>query len=247
MNRGIIYLIINKQTEHKYIGHTSLAVNKEWAQHIDRSKRMSREPLHRAFREYGIHNFMIRELDEYDDNSLNKKLSSWIEKYKPEYNPIEIIEEEEEEEIIPAYTPVIRKGKYDSSHLIPWNENTRADGKHSGLKIRCKNLTTGVCKDYNSAREAALDITGDAKRNSNVLNAAKKGFKYYGYRWMIMEEKSKKKPIFGVNKKTELIEVRYESIAAAVRDFECDNNNGIRKSLKNPGRFTWRGYWWYYS
>jgi group I intron endonuclease len=247
MNRGIIYLILNKQTEQKYVGHTSLAVNKEWAQHIDRSKRMSSEPLHRAFREYGIHNFMIRELDEYDDNSLENKLSSWIDKYKPEYNPIQIIEEEEEE-IIPAYTPKQRKVDYYNSHLKPWNENTRSDGKHSGLKIRGKNLETGVCKDYNSAREAALEITGNANKNANILLAARTGRKAYGHRWLILEEKRKKKPVFGVNKKTELIEVRYESIADAMRSLgDSSKGTGLTKSLRNPGRFTWKGYWWFYG
>ena len=70
MKRGIIYLILNKQNEHKYIGNTTLAMNKEWVQHIEKSKRISSEPLHKAFREYGIHNFMIRELDECDEFEL---------------------------------------------------------------------------------------------------------------------------------------------------------------------------------
>ena len=64
MNRGIIYLILNKQTGEKYIGNTTLAMNKEWIYHIDRSKRMSADPLHKAFRQHGVHNFMIKELDD---------------------------------------------------------------------------------------------------------------------------------------------------------------------------------------
>ena len=64
MNRGIIYLILNKQTGEKYVGNTTLAMNKEWIYHIDRSKRMSADPLHKAFRQHGVHNFMIKELDE---------------------------------------------------------------------------------------------------------------------------------------------------------------------------------------
>jgi 16S rRNA U1498 N3-methylase RsmE len=92
MERGIIYLILNKQTGEKYVGNTTLAMNKEWVHHIDRSKRMSSEPLHKAFRQYGVHNFMIKEIDEYDDTSLNNKLNEWIEKYKPEYNPVEVVE-----------------------------------------------------------------------------------------------------------------------------------------------------------
>lgn len=246
MKRGIIYIIINKQTEEKYIGSTELPINKEWAQHIDRSKRMSSEPLHKAFREYGIHNFMMREIEEYDETNLEQRLESWIRKFNPEYNPANIVIEEKKEEIV---IPVKEKKKSPGNpqYLIPFNDKTRSDGKHSGLKIRGRNLETGKVYDWNSAREAALEITGDAKRNSNILNAAKKGFKYYGFRWLIMEEKSKKKPVFGVNKKTEMVEIRFESIAAALRYYSADNGNGLRKSLKHPGRFSWKGCWWFFG
>ncbi len=63
MERGIIYLILNKQTGEKYVGNTTLAMNKEWVHHIERSKRMSSEPLHKAFRKHGVHNFMIKDLE----------------------------------------------------------------------------------------------------------------------------------------------------------------------------------------
>ena len=244
MKRGIIYIIINKQTEEKYIGSTELPINKEWAQHIDRSKRMSSEPVHKAFREYGIHNFMIREIEDYDETNLEQKLQSWIRKFNPEYNT-KIVKEEKKEEIVVVKEK--KKNPGNPHNLIPFNKNTRSDGKHSGLKIRGRNLETGKVYDWNSAREAALEITGDAKRNSNILNAAKKGFKYYGFRWLIMEEKTKKKSVFGVNKKTELVEVRFESIIAAVRELEGKNTNGIRRSLKNPGRFSWMGYYWFFG
>jgi hypothetical protein len=108
-------------------------------------------------------------------------------------------------------------------------------------------MTTGKVYDWNSAREAALEITGDAKRNSNILNAAKKGFKYYGYRWMIMENKTKKKAVFAVNKKTDMIEIRFESIAATLRYYQATSSTGLRRSLKNPGRFGWKGCYWFYA
>ncbi len=245
MNRGIIYLILNKQTGEKYVGNTTLAMNKEWIYHIDRSKRMSADPLHKAFRQHGVHNFMIKELDEYDDTCLESKLNEWIEKYKPEYNPI----------IIPEPTPikeepVIEKKPrvYKSSpQLIQWNEQNRGDGKHLGLKIRGKNLETGLCKDYNSVREAAIDITGNPNANSNILNAARNYKNAYGYRWQVLEDKKNKKPVFGVNKKTEQIEVRFESMNAAIRAFNGNNKQKILKSLKNPGKYSWCGYWWFYG
>ena len=241
MKRGIIYLILNKQNEHKYIGNTTLAMNKEWVQHIDKSKRMSSEPLHKAFREYGIHNFMIRELDECDESEFESKTNYWIEKYKPEYNIIkEIIKSIEVKEEKKPRT-------YKSApHLIQWNEENRGNGKHFGFKIRGKNLETGLCTDYESARVAAEQVTGKAINNSNIILAARTGRTAYGHKWQIIEEKDQKRAVFGVNKKTEQIEVRYESISAALREFKAADKQGILRSLKNPGKYSWHGYWWFY-
>ena len=244
MARGIIYLILNKQTGHKYVGNTTLAMNKEWVHHIDRAKRMSSEPLHKAFREYGTHNFMIKEIDECDESEFENKTNYWIEQHTPEYNVIKTIQPVIEEPIV-----VIEKKPrtyHSSPHLIPWNEKTRGDGKKLGFKIRGKNLETGLCQDYESARVAAKAVTGNPNNNSNILLAARTGRTAYGHKWQILESKKNKRAVFGVNKKTQEIELRYESIAATLRAFECTDKNGILKSLRNPGRYSWRGYYWFY-
>ena len=242
MSRGIIYIIINKQNGYKYIGNTTLAMNKEWVHHMERSKRMSSEPLHKAFREHGTHNFMIKELDECDESEFELRTTQWIEKYNPEYNVIikkEVIEVVKEVKIKP------------STKIEPWGSLTdknRGNGKHSGIRIRGKNLSTGICTDYENARMAALSLTGDPNKNSNILLAARKGGTAYGHKWQLLEEKSKKKPVFGVNKKTEQIELRYESIADAVRSISPGaKSSGLIKSLRNPGRYSWKGCWWFYS
>ena len=254
MERGIIYLILNKQTGEKYVGNTTLAMNKEWVHHIDRSKRMSSEPLHKAFRDYGVHNFMIKELDECDGNLLEERTNHWIQQYKPEYNPsIMIPAEDISADAVKAEESMQEKREKKprtykpSPHLIPWNDSIRGDGKHFGIKIRGKNLETGLCTDYENARVAAEQVTGNPRNNSNILLAAKTGRIAYGYKWQLLEEKNKKKAVFGVNKKTEQIEFRFESINAAVRSFECTDKHGILKSLKNPGRYGWKGYWWFYG
>ena len=248
MSRGIIYLILNKQTGEKYIGNTTLAMNKEWVHHIDRSKRMSSEPLHKAFRQHGVHNFMIKELDECDESEFNEKTNHWIEQYKPEYNPIIVNEKPiEEKKEIKIVEPKKKRNNTSSQHLIQWNEKNRGNGKHFGLKIRGKNLETGLCTDYESARVAAEQITGNARNNSNILLAARTGRTAYGYKWQILEEKDKKKAVFGVNKKTGLIGPRHESINDAIRSFNGPNKTGILKSLKNPGRYTWKGFYWFYG
>ena len=248
MSRGTIYLILNKQTGEKYIGNTTLAMNKEWVHQIDRSKRMSSDPLHKAFRQYGTHNFMMKELDECDESEFIEKTNYWIDKYKPEYNPI-IIPTPPVEVVQEIKTPPPKQVKrtITTSHLQVWNEQTRGNGKKLGLKIRGKNLETGLCQDYESARVAAEQVTGNPRNNSNILLAAKTGRTAYGYKWQILEEKNKKKSVFGVNKKTGLIGPRSESIMAAVRSFEGTDRNGILKSLKNPGKYSWKGYYWFFG
>jgi hypothetical protein len=193
---------------------------------------------------------MIKELDECEGNLIEERTTYWIEQYKPEYNPPIVIKKKE---IIETPAPIEIKPKkekrnYNAQNLKPFNEHTRGNGKHLGLKIRGKNLQTGVCKDYDSARDAATDVTGNPNANGNILNAARKYRIAYGHRWQILEEKNKKKSVFGVNKKTELIEVRYESIAAAVRALGgSEYNTDIVRSLRNPGKYSWRGYFWFYG
>lgn len=245
MERGIIYLILNKQNGHKYISNTTLTMNKEWVEQINKSKRMSSEPLHKAFREFGIHNFMIKELDECYVNEFEEKTNYWIEKYQPEYNPIQEI-------IKPIEIEIKKEEKKPRTykappHLIQWNEKNRGNGKHFGFKIRGKNLETGLCTDYESARVAAEQVTGKPINNSNIILAARTGRTAYGHKWQIIEEKDHKRKIFGVNKKTEQIELRYESISAALKAHESNDKQGILKSLKNPGRFSWKGCWWFYG
>ena len=249
MSRGIIYLIINKQNGHKYVGNTTLAMNKEWVHQIDRSKRMSSDPLHKAFREYGTHNFMMKELDECEESLFEEKTNYWIDQYKPEYNPVNVEKAEIPMQVLQDIVVPVKKEKriISSPHLIQWNEHTRGDGKKTGLKIKGKNLETGLCTEYESAREAATQVTGNPNNRANILSAARHYRIAYGHRWQILEEKEKKKAVFGVNKKTEQIEVRYESIMAAVRGFESADKQGILKSLKNPGRYSWKGYWWFYN
>ena len=247
MARGIIYLILNKQNGHKYVGNTLLAMNKEWVHHIERSKRMSSEPLHKAFRQFGTHNFMIKEIDECDESEFTEKTNYWTEKYNPEYNPIKI-----EPIIEPTIKEPPKKLKETSTKKTkPWGmltDENRGNGKHCGLKIRGKNLSTGLCTDYENARMAALSLTGDPNKNGNILLAARNDGTAYGHKWQILEDKPKKKAVFAVHKKTGEITHRYESIADAVRSIAPGTKyTAILKSLRNPGKYGWKGHFWFYA
>ena len=262
MSQGIIYLIINKQNGHKYVGQTTQGMNKRWQQHIQEAMRMSSKPLHCAMRKYGNHNFTIKEIDECDESLLNEREEYWIKQYNTiesgeGYNsiPKELItntnSEETKQKIFTTEHSTIAIALTTKTKIEPWGsltEENRGNGKHCGLPIRGKNLETGICTDYENARMAALSLTGNPNKNSNILLAARNGNTAYGHKWQILEEKSKKKSVFAVRKKTGEISLRYESIADAVRALgDSGKGTGLIKSLRNPGRYSWKGYYWYYS
>jgi group I intron endonuclease len=269
MSRGIIYLITNKENGHKYVGQTTQGMNKRWQQHIQEALRMSDNPIHRAMRKYGNHNFRIQEIDECDGKLLNEREEYWIKHYNTfesaeGYNATSggdnfILSEETKEKIskkasqrifTQTHTENISTSLSIKAKKEPWGiitDKNRGDGKHCGLQIRGKNLETGICIDYENARMAALSLTGDPNKNSNILLAARKGGTAYGHKWQLLEDKQKKKAVFAVNKKTGEIYDRYESIADAARSLSGPGKGtGIIKSLRNPGRYSWKGYYWFY-
>jgi group I intron endonuclease len=270
MAQGIIYLIVNKQNGHKYVGQTTQGMNKRWQQHIQEAMRMSDKPLHRAMRKYGNHNFMIKEIDECDERLLNEREEYWIKHYntfesaegynatsggdKPilsEETKQKITEKAKQKILTPEHTENISIALTAKAKIEPWGiltEENRGNGKHCGIPIRSKNLKTGICTDYENARIAALSLTGDPNKNGNILLAARNGNTAYGHKWQILEEKQKKKAVFGVSKKTEMIGPRYESIADAVRALGgSGKGTGLIKSLRNPGKYSWKGFYWFFG
>jgi group I intron endonuclease len=252
MLQGIIYLIINKETGHKYVGQTTQPLNKRWQQHIQEANKMCREPLHRAFRKYGVGKFTMKVIDECDESLLNEKEYYWIEQYNTfesaeGYNTTRPILTQKTIETTDEY---IKESLIQKSKIEPWGcltEENRGNGKHCGLKIMGVNIETGEEKIWENAREAALEVAGDRNKNSNILLSARKGYKCYGYKWKLLENKSKKKSVRGVHKKT-WEEIFYDSINDAVRDLgNGTRGTGINKSLRNPHKYTWRGYYWFYD
>jgi len=249
MARGIIYLITNKENGLKYVGSTLLPMNKEWQQHIQSANKMSSEPLHRAFRQYGIHRFGIQELDECDERELDDKREQWIrhyDSYNGENYNYRVFEEDEDEEedLVPIIPETINKPKYRHTFTNQDHKNI----KRTGHKVQGKHLETGEIKIWESAALAAEEVTGNARKNSNIMTCARNCYKCYGYKWSVIEENSKKKPIFGIHKKTERLGPRYESITEAMKALRGDSAGlGLIKSLKHPGRYSYRGFYWYYG
>jgi len=94
---------------------------------------------------------------------------------------------------------------------------------------------------------AAIEITGDVRKSSNILLSAKKGWIAYGYRWKLLEAKTLKKPVKGIHKRN-WVEVNYESISDAIRELgEGSRGTGLIRSLKHPYKYTWKGFLWFYA
>lgn len=245
MAQGIIYLIINKENGDKYVGQTIRSMNKEWQEHITEANKMSGEPLHRAFRKYGIHKFTIKEIDECDESLLNERKQYWIERYNTF-----IGEEGYNTEIrqIEVITPEIDVPKVEVKEREPWGfmlEENRGNGRNSAIKVMGVNIETGEEKIWRSFTDAALEVAGNKEANATINQACKKGYKAFGYRWKRLTNRTNKCPIKGVHKRT-WDEVYFNSISEASRAFGTNNTSGIRNSLLNSHKYTFKGFYWFY-
>ena len=242
MSIGTIYLIINRTNGLKYVGETTIGTNKAWKQHIDESKRMSPLPLHRAMRKDGNHNFMLREIEECNINQIEERLQHYILEYgthddKQGYN--HDINIEEKKEII---EPVpIKKKETWGFHL----EKNRGNGKHLAAKVLSVNVETGEEKLWNSITEASIGVTGNRNATGNITNAMKNGHKAYGYLWRRMTQSTRNTKVYGINKITWMKTQVYPSIKSAARDFGCPYTSDLRKSLNNPRKYSWKGFYWF--
>lgn len=74
----IVYIITNKINGKQYIGQTTQTIQRRWQGHIvDSKRRHSDTPLYRAFRKYGVENFIIEKLcDAANIDELNS-LEEW--------------------------------------------------------------------------------------------------------------------------------------------------------------------------
>jgi group I intron endonuclease len=264
MTQGIIYLITNKVNGYKYVGQTIQSMNKVWGEHIQESRRMSSKPLHKAFRKYGVDKFTIKQIDECNVSILDEREEYWIQHYNT-FETAEGYNTISEEETITFNQEIKNKIKRDNTSVSnisvaltkksltePWGfllEKNRGNGKHCSLKIEGTNLETGEVKIWNTINEAALELTGNRNTSGNISRAARNGYKCYGYSWNILEDKQKRKKIFSIDKKTGALGPRYDSIRQAAINFGNPNNkgSGLIKSLRNPGKYSWKGYYWYYA
>ena len=231
---GIIYQLINRIDGTKYIGATTLPINKIWKHHIDQAMRMSPLLIHKEMGKHKNHNFMHREICDCNESEFEEKKQYYIK----ELNGIDIDTEVEE-------TPIIEEPKKPKKLIGFQNPEYRGTGKGIGIKLMGWNLETGEERYWDSAMDAAEELTGNRKNNSNILSASRKGIIAYGHRWKMIDKKSGKRRVVAINKKT-WQEYYFESCADAIRAVGNVKGSGLYKALKSNGRKTWHGYIWKY-
>jgi group I intron endonuclease len=82
MKSGYIYKITNNLSDKIYVGQTSLSLSKRLKKHIASSneKKNQNIVLYRAFKKYGIANFVISEIEEVSLENLSEREQYWISK-----------------------------------------------------------------------------------------------------------------------------------------------------------------------
>ena len=125
-------------------------------------------------------------------------------------------------------------------------EKNRGNGKHFCAQLMSINVETGEERIWESASEAAIELTGNRKKCGNIIRAADNGYKAYGYLWKRLEPSKRHTSVYGINKVNWLRTPTYKSISEAVRIYGGDrSDSGLRKSLNNPRKYSWKGFYWF--
>lgn len=267
MRQGTIYLIENKVNGNKYVGQTVMALNKRWLAHIQESKTFSERPLYRAMNKYGLDNFNIRIIEETTEDKLSEREIYWIEyfnTYNHGYNATtggesnKNISEDVRDKISKSMSNVSRSNEWVSNVSIGLkNKLERREkwgfflsknpgGKHCKRKVEVTDVDTGKVYEFDSVADARreLKIKGGS---GNISRAIKDGIVAYGYKWKRLDNRPIVKPVVGYDKKTGELVYEFDSMSKAALAIRGKRSTGILKSLKNPGKSSWMGCYWYYK
>jgi len=256
---GTIYSIICKVTSKRYIGQTQQELSKRWGQHIQESKTHSNRPLYNAMNKYGVGMFVIRVIEEdIPIEKLSERECYWIEQfdtYKNGYNATtggeesKAIREDVRKKISSTMTGVEKSHEHIANISKSLKEKNHrfsisGDGKHHRTKIRGVHVNTGEIVEFDAIRDAGEKLNIP---NGNITRAIKKGFTAGGYKWEKLEDKTINHRIYGKRILDGKIIHHFNSVREAGRVLGTGGDSGIRKALKNPFRYSWKGCRWYYE
>ena len=255
-NRGTIYSIICKVNGKRYIGQTKQDLGKRWRQHIQESKQHSDRPLYRAIQKYGVGMFQIRAIEEdILDNVLSERECYWIEQfdtYNNGYNATTGGERsntirQEVKDRISSSMKGVEKSATHIANIIASKKGkqhfkVKGSGKHHRTKVRGTNVNSGEVVEFNSLIEACEKL---GLKNGNLSRAIKQGWATGGYKWEKLENKTHNQPIYGKRILDGKIIHHFNSVREAGRVLGSGSDSGVRKALKNPSRYSWKGCRWY--
>lgn len=258
-DRGTIYSILNKVNGHRYIGQTQQDLGKRWGQHIQESKTFSDRPLYRAINKYGVEMFVVRIIeDDIPINKLSERECYWIEQfdtYKNGYNTTtgeeqsKTIREDVREKISTTMQGCIKSDDHIENIRTTLKGRKhhfkiRGDGKHLRCKVKAIHVKTGDIIEFNSITDAAKELNIP---NGNITRAIQKGFTAGEYKWEKLEDKTINQPIYGKRILDGKIVHHFRSAREAGRVLGTGGDSGVRKALKTPSRYSWKGCRWYYE
>lgn len=265
LEQGIIYLITNIVNDKKYVGQTRQQLNKRWSHHLTESRTFGDRPLYKAMNKYGTEKFKIRILEECNVDILSEREIYWInyyDSYKNGYNATtggEYFQHDEntKNKISETMANLSRSDEWVSNISLGlkdklnrgerWGFFTTKNpgGEHSKRKIRGTNIETNETIEFDSIADAKreLKLKGGS---GNISRAIRDGIIAYGYKWERIDDRPTKKAVKGYDKKTGELVYQFESVNKASLAIKGKRGTGILKSLKNPGKNTWMGCYWYY-
>jgi len=210
-----IYKITNKTNNQCYVGQ-SIDIDRRWYNH--RTSDLN-YPLYWAINKHGIENFEFIVLEEVKDaNLLTSREQYWYQLLQPQYNGV--------------------SPKQNSTNFL----------QKKVLQIDKETLQ--IVKEHDGVNEAAREVNGHAQNISAVCN--RKLTSAHNYYWCHSEnydswtpkKNTTKKAVYKINKNTQEIVAKYESVREAARQH---NNDAwyIIKACRDK-RVTTQGHKWSY-
>ena len=262
MQTGTIYSIVCKVNGKRYIGQTIKSVSERWRLHLQESRTKSHRPLYRAIAKYGQGMFTVREIEsDIPIDKLSEREIHWIEQFDTFNNGYNLttggeqsktIREDVKDKISTTMQGVVKTEEHISKIRETLKQRYKnkpafiklGDGKHHRTKVRGTHITTGEIVEYDSLKDAANSLSLKA---GNLSRGIKKGYIVGDYRWEKLENKTINHPIYGKRILDGKIIHQFKSAREAGRVLGTGSDSGIRKALKNPSRYSWKGCRWYYQ
>ena len=256
---GIIYSIICKVNQKRYIGQTTKNLSVRWKQHIAESKNNTNRPLYNSINKYGVGMFVVRELEaDVPYEKLSERESYWIEQFDTFNNGFNLttggeqnknLSPEVREKISSTMLGVSKTEEHTSKMRKTLKErnigfSVIGDGKHLRMQIKAICVENGKELFFDSIRQCGQELH---ILENNISRAISKGWLCSGYKFEKIGRQTNNNPIVGKCKITGEILYEFDSVSKCSLFFTGTRSSGVRKSLKNQGKSTYKGCYWYYQ